>query len=185
MPCPAPDCHCTIPPPAHFLVTQRLTSKLLVGGHHSVIFSTRSGDTENLWKQIYRSEPGKVSGVYRDDGRRWNEVERPAHRERLGITNMEVIRMSVATIRSGQRKAKGRSGADHPGPSWREHASLSGDGRYVAFVSTQSGSMNIWQRDLRQARRRIWPARPLRSGFPSSMYPAAKPHFRPLKKAVG
>jgi len=34
------------------------------------------------------------------------------------------------------------------GPAWREHASLSRDGRYLAFASAQSGRSNIWVRDL-------------------------------------
>src|ERR1019366_1836490 len=34
------------------------------------------------------------------------------------------------------------------GPAWREHASLSKDGRYVAFASDQAGRANIWMREL-------------------------------------
>jgi Tol biopolymer transport system component len=34
------------------------------------------------------------------------------------------------------------------GPAFREHASLSDDGRAVAFASDQSGRLNIWTRDL-------------------------------------
>jgi Tol biopolymer transport system component len=38
------------------------------------------------------------------------------------------------------------------GPSRRDQASLSSDGRYVAFASNQSGPLNIWVRDLETGR---------------------------------
>ncbi len=122
-----------------------------LAGTNSVIFSTRSGDTENLWETDISLRTGKVSGVFkRLTAGAGNEVEPTcASGEALAFTNMEVITdVWSLPFDLDRGRPKGALERITQGPSWREHASLSGDGRYVAFASTQSGSMNIWQRDL-------------------------------------
>jgi len=54
----------------------------------------------------------------------------------------------VLPIDLNQGKSAGSMKAVTESPAVREHASLSRDGRYVAYASTQSGRMGLWMRDL-------------------------------------
>ena len=70
------------------------------------------------------------------------------NRSPASIYTLRIRRDIWLPVRSQTRKIQRRAGARHGGPARRERASLSSNGRYVAFASAQSGRFNIWLRDL-------------------------------------
>jgi eukaryotic-like serine/threonine-protein kinase len=123
-----------------------------LAGTNSIIFSLQSGDTGNLWETAISPQTGKASGAFkRLTAGAGNEVEPScASADALAFTNMEVI-TDVWSLPFDLDRGRPTGDLERitQGPSRREHASLSNDGRYVAFASTQSGPFNIWVRDLK------------------------------------
>jgi eukaryotic-like serine/threonine-protein kinase len=117
-----------------------------------VIFSTESGDTQSLWETGISVDTGKVSGVFRRlTVGAGHEVEpSSATGDSLAFTQLE-IRRDIWSLPFDLKRGKSKGMLERvtDGPAWREHASLSSSGRYVAFASAQSGRRsNIWLRDL-------------------------------------
>jgi Tol biopolymer transport system component len=67
----------------------------------------------------------------------------------LAFTQLE-IRRDIWSLPFDLNRGKSKGALERvtEGPAWREHASLSSNGRYVAFASGQSSRSNIWLRDL-------------------------------------
>lgn len=67
----------------------------------------------------------------------------------MAFSNLE-IRRSVWLLTCDLDRGSSSRSPEHvtEGSALHEYASLSGDGRYVAFASNQSGRLNIWLRDL-------------------------------------
>jgi Tol biopolymer transport system component/DNA-binding winged helix-turn-helix (wHTH) protein len=116
-----------------------------------VIFSTESGDTRSLWETGISVDTGKVGGVLRRlTVGAGHEVEPSSVTgDALAFTDLEIRRdIWWLPFDLNRGKSKGVLERITAGSSWREHASLSSNGRYVAFASGQSSRSNIWLRDL-------------------------------------
>ena len=117
---------------------------------NSVVFSAADGDTQNLWETGI-SSTGKANGVLkRLTSGAGNEQEPScALGTAFAFTNAEVVRnVWSAPFDLDAGKPRGTFDRITEGPARRESPSLSRDGRYVAFASSQSGSLNIWWREL-------------------------------------
>ncbi len=118
---------------------------------NQIIFSTRLGDTRNLWEMGISPAAGKVSGVFqRLTAGAGNEVEPScASGDKLALANVE-SRNGIWSHPFDLDRGKSMGALERitEGPAMREHSSLSSNGRYVAFASTQSGGLNIWRREL-------------------------------------
>jgi Tol biopolymer transport system component len=116
-----------------------------------VIFSTESGDTGDLWEAGLSVDTGKMSGEFRRlTVGAGNEVEPTCVAgDSLAFTNLE-MRRDIWSLPFDLRQGRPTGVLERitQSPASREHASLSSDGRYVAFASAQSGAPNIWLRDL-------------------------------------
>jgi len=118
----------------------------------SVIFSADSGsDTMNLWETGISLAAGKVSGTFkRVTAGSGNESSRSCAPGGNLVFASTQFRRDVWSlpIDLDRGKAKGSLQRTTGIPARREYPSLSRDGRYVAFESTQSGPLNIWIREL-------------------------------------
>jgi eukaryotic-like serine/threonine-protein kinase len=118
---------------------------------NTVIFSIPGGDTENLWEIGLSPRTGKVSGVpKRLTAGAGNETYPScASGGAVTFTNLETRREIWSLPFDLDRGTpKGALERITQGPAARDYPSLSKDGRYVAFASTQSGPTNIWIREL-------------------------------------
>ena len=117
----------------------------------NVVFSADSGDTSNLWEAGISAETGKVSGVFkRLTAGAGNEVEPScASGDAFTFTNVE-MRSDIWLMPFDLDRGRSAGAPERitQGSARREHASLSGDGRYVAFASDQSGRLDVWLREL-------------------------------------
>jgi WD40 repeat protein len=115
-----------------------------------LIFSTFSGDSVSLWETAI-SRGGRIHGGFqRLTTGAGNDVGATcASNGTVAFTNLE-FRRDVWSLPFDldHGRATGTLNRLTNGPVRREHASLSGDGRLVAFASAQSGGLNIWLRDL-------------------------------------
>ena len=118
---------------------------------NTVIFSTASGDAQNLWEIGVSPRTGKLNGVLkRLTAGAGNEVDpSSASGGALSFTNLENSRdVWSLPFDLDRGTSKGALERTTHGPAWREHAALSNNGRYVAFASDQAGRTNIWMREL-------------------------------------
>ena len=118
---------------------------------NTVIFSTANGDAQNLWEIGVSPRTGKLNGALkRLTAGAGNEVDpSSASAGALSFTNIENRRdVWSLPLDLDRGTAKGALERTTQGPAWREHASLSKNGRYLAFASNQTGPTNIWMRDL-------------------------------------
>jgi len=118
---------------------------------NTVIFSLASSDTQNLWEIGVSPRTGKVSGVLkRLTTGAGNEVDSScAPGGALTFTNIET-RTDIWSLPVDLDRGRSKGALERmtQGPAFRQHASLSNNGRYVAFSSSQAGPPNIWIRDL-------------------------------------
>jgi Tol biopolymer transport system component len=107
-----------------------------------VIFSAVSGDTQSLWEIDLSPRTGEASGVPRRLTTGAGNEAGPSCSSggALAFTNAETGR-DVWSLPFDLDKGTSRGGFERVtrGPALREHASLSENGRYVAFASDQSG----------------------------------------------
>ena len=119
---------------------------------NAVIFSIASGDTQNLWEIGISSATGKVSGLLLKrltTGAGTDVDPACASGGALTFTSLDTRRdVWSLPLDLNTGTATGALERITQGPARREHASLSHNGRYVAFASDQSGQLNIWMRDL-------------------------------------
>ncbi|MGO8748821.1 MAG: protein kinase domain-containing protein [Thermoguttaceae bacterium] len=118
---------------------------------NAVKFSDLSGDTFNLWEIGVSPHTGRVIGAPRRlTTGAGNEVHASCGpRDALTFTSLET-RTDVWSLPVDLDRGSHKGPLERitQGPAGHEHASLSSDGRYVAFASDQSGRQNIWIRDL-------------------------------------
>ena len=121
-----------------------------LAGTNSVIFSTPTGDTRNLWETEISPRSGRVSGTFkRLTAGSGDEVDPSClSGDVLTFTNVEA-KSGIWSLPFdfGEGRPTGPLAAITPGPSGREPA-VSKDGRFMAFVSAQSGPLNVWLRNL-------------------------------------
>jgi Tol biopolymer transport system component/DNA-binding winged helix-turn-helix (wHTH) protein len=115
-----------------------------------VIFSTATGAAWNLW-QTRISSRGTIDGSLRRLTAGAGNESDPScgSNGAVAFTGTQLREdVWVLPIDLNQGKPVGSMKAVTESPAVREHASLSRDGRYVAYASTQSGRMGLWMRDL-------------------------------------
>jgi Tol biopolymer transport system component/DNA-binding winged helix-turn-helix (wHTH) protein len=120
---------------------------------NSVIFSMENSaaDIWNLWEAGISTDTGKVTGVFkRISTGSGSEVEPScAAGGSLAFTNLEIRRdIWSLPLDLDQGKSKGALARITQALTRRNYLSLSRNGRYVAFSSSQSGRENIWLREL-------------------------------------
>ncbi len=124
-------------------------------GANTVIFSSANGDTQNLWEIGVSPRTGKVSGVLQRLTTGAGNEREPSCASGGVLTFTSVdIRRDVWSLPFDLNRATPKGALERitQGPAVRENASLSNNGRYVAFASDQSGRLNIWTRDLATGR---------------------------------
>jgi serine/threonine protein kinase len=117
----------------------------------AIMFSTPTVDSDNLWEMGISSETGIVSGMKRlttGAGSEFNASCVPGGGP-MAFTNRETRRdIWLLPFDLDRGTPKGALERITQGPAYRAYASLSNNGRYVAFSSDQSGRESIWVRDL-------------------------------------
>ncbi len=118
----------------------------------SIIFSADSGgDARNLWETGISLVTGKVSGAFKrvtaGSGNDVNPSCSPAGAVAFASTQVTRDVWTLPFDLDGG-KSNGVIERRTGSPVRRDYASLSGDGRFVAFASAQSGPLNIWIREL-------------------------------------
>lgn len=125
------------------------------GADKGVVFSLAIGDTPNLWEIGVSQRTGKVNGALQrlTTGAGSEGDPSCASTGNIAFTNAET-RMGIWSLRFDldQRTPRGELQAIANGPARRDNPSLSSDGRYLAFISDQSGRANLWMRDLANGR---------------------------------
>jgi Tol biopolymer transport system component/DNA-binding winged helix-turn-helix (wHTH) protein len=120
--------------------------------HDAVITTLESGENENLWAVGVSPTTGRVTGevtrLTKGAANEWNPSCSRAGT--IAFTNIRTERrIWTLPFDANQAKSEGllrpivKNAADHENPAF------SADGRYIAFVSNQSGRPNIWRRDLK------------------------------------
>ena len=115
-----------------------------------VIFSTATGAAWNLWQTTISSRGAIDGSLRRLTAGAGNESDPSCGSDGAVAFTSTQLREDVwvLPIDLDQGKPAGSMKAVTESPAVREHASLSRNGRYVAYASTQSGRMGIWLRDL-------------------------------------
>jgi eukaryotic-like serine/threonine-protein kinase len=123
----------------------------LASSNSLIFFADSGGDVQNLWETEISPVSGKVSGAFRrvTAGSGNDMAPSCAPGGALVFANHQ-LRTEVWSLPLGGDHGKPMRGLEEitEGPAKRDHASLSSNGRYVAFASSQSGPMNIWLREL-------------------------------------
>ena len=120
-------------------------------GDNKVIFSHATADNESLWEIGISPRTGRVNGAAsRLTTGAGNETSPSCvSGGALMFTNLETRRDVWALPFDLDRGTpKGALERVTQGPAWREHASITNNGRYVAFASNQVGQINIRMRDI-------------------------------------
>jgi Tol biopolymer transport system component len=119
---------------------------------NSVILPADSGgDTRNLWETGISVVTGKVNGAFKrvtaGSGTDVDPSCAPGGNLVFASTQIRRDIWSLPFDLDGG-KSKGALEPKMASPARRLYPSVSGDGRYVAFASAQSGRFNIWLREL-------------------------------------
>jgi Tol biopolymer transport system component len=116
-----------------------------------ILFSAVSGSTSNLWGLGIAPRTGRTNGTLRRlTTGVGNDINAScASSGALAFTNAQ-DRTDVWVMPFDLNRGKANAALERitQGPAHRGYASLSNNGRYVAFSSDQSGQENIWIRDL-------------------------------------
>jgi Tol biopolymer transport system component/DNA-binding winged helix-turn-helix (wHTH) protein len=117
----------------------------------SVIFSAMGGGNQNLWEIGISPRTGKVTRApQRLTTGAGSEVDPScAPGGALTFTNAE-IRRDIWSLPFDLDRGTSSGALERltQGLAFRDHVSLSNNGRYLAFASDQVGRLNIWTRDL-------------------------------------
>lgn len=119
-------------------------------GSNRVIFSTATGAAWNIWETTLSAE-GKIGGsLRRITAGAGNESDPSCASDgAVAFTSMQLREdLWLLPIDLNHARSTGALKPITEGPAVREHASLSANGRWLAYASTQSGRMSIWLRDL-------------------------------------
>jgi eukaryotic-like serine/threonine-protein kinase len=118
----------------------------------AVITTVEGGENGNLWAVGISPATARVTGALTrlttSTANEWNSSCSSVGA--IAFTNL-TLKRQLWTVPFDFQLAKSK-GSPRPvveNASDRENPSLSQDGRYVAFVSNQSGRPNIWRRDLK------------------------------------
>ena len=117
----------------------------------AVLFSFPGGDTNNLWKIGLSPRTGKVTDPPRRLTNGSGNEEQPScvSGDTIAFTNVERRReMWALPFDLNHGTPAGKLERLIQGPANGENLSFSRDGKYVAFTSDQSGTPNIWFRNL-------------------------------------
>jgi eukaryotic-like serine/threonine-protein kinase len=138
-----------------------------------VIFSARSGDARNLWStQI--SPDGKLAGaIQRLTAGSSNEANGSCGSSETFLFARKAFAAHVWSLPFDLNRGKPTGSAvrvTHEPSTVREGASLSADGRYVAFSLLESGVMNVWMHDVATGKE----TKPAPSSF-AERFPATAP----------
>jgi len=118
---------------------------------NTLIFSSNSGDAQNLWEIGISPQTGKVTGVPRrlTAGAGIEEDVSCAAGGALAFTSRESgSHVWLLPFDLNRGKPAGSPERITDGPGDRGFPSLQKDARVMAFFSNQSGRTNIWKRDL-------------------------------------
>jgi hypothetical protein len=117
---------------------------------NTVIFSADSGsDAQNLWETGISLTTGKVNGTFkRVTAGSGNDSDASCAPGGAVVFSSTQVRRDIWSFDLDRGKSKGAPERRTESPARRSYPSLSGDGRYVAFASAQSGRYNIWLREL-------------------------------------
>jgi len=135
----------------------------------TVIFSTQSGDTRNLWRTTISQRTGRATGnVERLTTGTVNEVAPSCASDgAVAFTSVETrTELWSLDVDFDHGKPSGSLVRLTDAPAFRQHVSLSKGQRYAAFASDQSGRMNIWIRDLVTGRESALATSPLIQRYP-------------------
>ena len=116
-----------------------------------ILFSAISGSTSNLWGLGIVPRTGRTNGTLRrSTAGVGDDINAScASSGEFAFTNVQDrTDVWVIPFDLNRGEAKGALERITEGPAVRGYASLSGNGRYVAFSSDQWGQKNIWIRDL-------------------------------------
>jgi eukaryotic-like serine/threonine-protein kinase len=116
-----------------------------------ILFSAVSGSTSNLWELGIAPQTGRTSGTLRrlTTGVGDDINASCTSSGEFAFTNVQ-NRTEVWVIPFDLNRGEAKAALEQitQGPALRGYASLSNNGRYVAFSSDQWGKENIWIRDL-------------------------------------
>jgi Tol biopolymer transport system component len=149
---------------------------------NAVRFSAESGDSNNLFEIDLPLSTRKVSGPVRrlTTGAGFEKKPSCASGSSLAFTKYEMSRdLWVQPFDLNRGVPLGKLERITEGPSRREYPSLSGDGRYLAFASSQSGLFNIWWHDLTTNKQS-----PVASSSFVQRYPSVSPSGRLIAFSV-
>ncbi len=138
-------------------------------GSKTVLFCARAGDAVNVWEIGLSPRTGKVNSVPRrltvgsgnQDGLSCASGGALAFNDRESRSNVWFLPFDL-----NRGTPKGALERITQGPAIRGSASLSNNGRSVAFHSNQSGRTNIWRRDLATGNESIVASSSLLQRFP-------------------
>jgi Tol biopolymer transport system component/DNA-binding winged helix-turn-helix (wHTH) protein len=152
-----------------FGTPMQLQAACWLGGDTVIFYESRT-DLRSLWETAV-SSIGKVSGVFKrlTEGA-GNEMEPSCSTpDRIVFTNSD-IRRNIWSVPFDLNRGATSGSLERitETPSRQEHASLSADGRSVAFASMQAGKMNIWVRELADGKEMRLASMPLAQRFPVS-----------------
>jgi Tol biopolymer transport system component len=136
---------------------------------NTVLFCARAGDAMNVWEIGLSPRTGKVNGVPRrltvgagnEDDVSCASGGALAFSDRESTSNVWSLPFDL-----NRGTPKGALERITQGPAIRGFASLSHNGRSVAFHSNQSGRNNIWRRDLATGNESIVASSSLLQRFP-------------------
>ncbi len=136
-----------------FPAAQVPTPGCWLAASNSVIFSMENSaaDVWNLWEAGLSTETGKVTGALKRISTGSGNEDEPscAAAGAVAFTNLEVRRdIWSVPFDLDRAKSKGTLTRITQALTRRNGSSLSSNGRYIAFGSSQSGRMNIWLREL-------------------------------------
>lgn len=116
-----------------------------------LVFSAQNGDATNLWQTAISVRTGKVDGVFSrlTAGAETEADASCASPDALAFAKVqETTSIWLQPFDLERVKAVGSLERIPPDSSAQEYSSLSGNGRFLAYVSARSGPLNIWLRDL-------------------------------------
>ncbi len=122
---------------------------------NEVVFSARLGDTTNLWKLAISPASGRVTGApHRLTFGTGVEVSAsagaPGRLVFASLTNnLDVFGLPID---ADQAKLQGELQRWTNDPALDMQASVSADGKRMAFASTRSGNLDVWWKDLASGR---------------------------------
>jgi Tol biopolymer transport system component/DNA-binding winged helix-turn-helix (wHTH) protein len=117
---------------------------------NTIIFHTPTGDAWNIWEAVISAQ-GKVGGAFKrlTAGAGYEVDPSCASSGTFAFTNLE-YRTDIWSLNLDLNRGTPNGPLERltVSDARREQASLTSDGRKVAFASNQAGVLNIWLRDL-------------------------------------